>query len=193
MGAAAQDLEVQFTWERCPQVGEYGLGMGPAVQYAVWASRNGNQEELVDTTTDTLYTMAVEPGTDVRVRVQGIDDQGTSSVKSDWSDPLYFESVGVGVPRPAYLKPNYPNPFNPETTLRYLVPEDLTPGTPLSLDVYNVRGQHVRRLPVERVPGLHNVRWDGRNAQGEPASSGLYLARLVVGTMVETGKMTLTK
>ncbi len=193
MGAAAQGLEVQFQWDRSPQVGEYGMGMGPAVEYAVWVSRNGSPEELVATTADTLYTLPVEPGIDLRVRVQGVDDQGTASIMSEWSDSIYFEQAGVGIPRPAYLKPNFPNPFNPETTLRYLVPDDLSSGAPLSLEVYNVRGQRLQRLPVDRTPGMHDVRWNGRDESGQPAASGLYLARLVVGTMVETGKMTLAK
>ncbi len=169
------------------------MGMGPAVEYSVWVSRNGAPEELVATTPDTLFTMPVEPGIDMRVRVQGVDDQGVASVMSDWSESVYYEKAVVGIPRPAYLKPNFPNPFNPETTLRYLVPNDLSPGAPLSLEVYNVRGQRVRRLPVERTPGMHDVRWNGRDESDQPTASGLYIARLVVGTMVETGKMTLTK
>ncbi len=193
MGAAAQDLEIRFHWSECPPLGEYGLIMGPAVQYSVFVSRNGGQEELAGVTADTSFTLAVGRGEDVRVRVQGIDAQGVASLKSEWSEPLYFENSDLPLPRAAYLKPNYPNPFNPETTLRYLVPEDLPQGAPVALEVYNVKGQRVRALPIQADPGMHEVRWDGRDAQGNPAASGIYIARLMMGAMIETQKMTLTK
>ncbi len=193
MGAAAQDLEVRFHWSECPPLGEYGLVMGSAVQYKVFVSRDGGPEEMAGATTDTFFTLVVPQGQDLKVRVQGVDSLGVASLKSQWSEPLDFGHDGAGVPQVAYLQPNYPNPFNPETTLSYQIPEDLPAGAPVNLAVYNVRGRQVDVLPVERDPGLHQVRWDGRDNRGEPVSSGIYLARLRVGTRVETRKMTLTK
>jgi len=193
MGAAAGDLEVEFHWRRCPSVAEFGQQMGPAVQYKVWESRNGGPLELAASTDDTFVVLAVPTGQDVRVKVQGVDADGVKSLMSDWSQPLYFEAKAAAPARPAYLKANYPNPFNPETTLRYLVPEDLPASAPLSLEIYDVRGRRVRALPVDRSGGMHDVRWNGRDQSGAPAGSGTYLVRMVVGSVVETGKMTLTK
>ena len=193
MGAVAGDLEVEFHWQSCPSLAQYGQQMGPADHYQVWVSRNGEAAQLTATTPDTFIVMSVPIGQDVRVRVQGVDADGVKSLMSDWSQPVYFE-VGAGVPaQVAYLKANYPNPFNPETTLRYRVPENLAPDAPLALEIYDVRGQRVRRLPVERSAGMHEVRWDGRDHTGGQVASGTYLARMVVGAMIETGKMTLTK
>ncbi|MCL2065479.1 MAG: hypothetical protein FWG98_14060, partial [Candidatus Cloacimonetes bacterium] len=61
------------------------------------------------------------------------------------------------------LLSNFPNPFNPETTIRF----DLAVDSPVSIDIYNIRGQKVRRVFdgfVER--GSHSVIWDGRDEEG---------------------------
>ena len=193
MGATAQGVDVQFYWEQCPQVGEYGVGMGDPVVYRLYQSSNDGPEQLVAVSTDTLVSLTVDSGTLVKFRVQGVDELGTASVKSDWSEPLYYEVSDDGPPRPAHLRPNYPNPFNPETTLSYLVPEDMGKGDRIALEVFTVRGLKVRTLEVERTPGWHQIRWDGRDDFGQQAASGTYLSRYMAGTMVETGKMTMLK
>lgn len=193
MGAAAGDLEVEFHWKPCPPLGEYGMTMGPAVSYSVFVSRNGGEEEFAADTADTFIVLSVPEGQDIRVRVQGEDADGVKSLKSEWSLPVSLEASGGTAPRIAYLKSNYPNPFNPETTLRYLVPDGLPEGAPLTLGIFDVQGRRLRELPVERTAGMHEVKWDGRDAAGGPAASGIYLVRYRVGDTVETGKMTLTK
>ena len=193
MGATAGGVDIQFYWDQCPQVGEFGLGMGEAVAYRLYQSCNDGPEKLVAVTADTLVSLTVDPGALVKFRVQGVDERGTVSVKSDWSEPLYYETSGDGPPRPAYLKPNYPNPFNPETTLSYLVPAEVGEGDRVALEVFTLRGLKVRTLPVEKTPGWHEVRWDGRDDSGQPAASGTYLSRYMVGAMVETGKMSMLK
>jgi len=192
MGAAAADLEIEFHWSPCPPLGEYGVRMGPAERYTLFVSRNGGAEEVAGATMDTFFVLPVSMGQDVRVRVQGEDADGVKSLKSEWSDPVMLEFSG-SVPQVAYLKDNYPNPFNPETTLRYLVPNDLPVGAPLSLEIFDLQGRRMRALPVERSGGMHEVKWNGRDTAERPAASGTYLVRYMVGTMVETGKMTLTK
>jgi flagellar hook assembly protein FlgD len=59
--------------------------------------------------------------------------------------------------------------------------------------IYNVNGELVRNLEVDRTPGWHEVMWDGTNERGVVASTGLYLTRFMVGSMVTTGKMTMVK
>lgn len=84
------------------------------------------------------------------------------------------------------LLPNYPNPFNPTTTLRFALParDDVT------LEIFNVTGARVATLLQNRsyVAGTHEVVWD---ASGVP--SGVYLARLQAGGQIHTTKMTLLK
>jgi len=109
-----------------------------------------------------------------KVRVKGIDE-----------DP------GV-LPRAFELHQNFPNPFNPSTTIRFDI--GTAAGENVVLDVFNVLGQHVRRLAnAERSAGRYEVEWDGRDARGHPVATGLYLYRLQVGNEVETKKMLLLK
>lgn len=92
---------------------------------------------------------------------------------------------GANLPYAFSLGQNYPDPFNPSTTISYCIPER---GRVL-LDVYDVLGREVARL-VNGIegPGEHTVRWD---AAGKP--SGVYFYRLLSGRMSETKKMLLTR
>lgn len=75
------------------------------------------------------------------------------------------------------LRPAYPNPFNPETTLEYTLPY----ASQVELNVYNVRGQMVRTL-VNRwqEAGFKRVQWFGRNEYGRLVGSGIYFVQLRV-------------
>jgi alpha-amylase len=85
---------------------------------------------------------------------------------------------------------NYPNPFNPTTTITYQIPQ----AGRVSLKIYNMLGQVVRILvDAEVAAGLHATVWDGKNSRGEPVASGVYIYRLEAGEVVKTKKMLLTK
>jgi hypothetical protein len=84
----------------------------------------------------------------------------------------------------------YPNPFNPETSFRFQVPKLM----PVKLQIFNLNGQLVRTLVNGDLPeGLHQRRWDGRNAAGYRAASGVYLYRLQVGKKVYNGRVQMIK
>lgn len=73
------------------------------------------------------------------------------------------------------LKGNYPNPFNPSTTIHFSTPVE----SRLRLTIYNVKGQIVRELINGYVPaGEHHVEWDGRDQQNRIQSSGVYFYKL---------------
>ena len=77
------------------------------------------------------------------------------------------------------LYPNFPNPFNPETTFSF----DLTERTNVSLVVYNLLGEEVARLVQGRLDaGHHEVQWNGRLASGMNAPTGMYLCELAGNT-----------
>ncbi|MCD4829199.1 MAG: T9SS type A sorting domain-containing protein [Candidatus Cloacimonetes bacterium] len=102
-------------------------------------------------------------------------------------------AVGVGddnAPAVTALNGNYPNPFNPTTTIVFSLAEPAHS----TLCVYNVRGQRVRQLLDEaRDTGSHEVLWNGRDDHGAPCASGLYLYRLEAGGVTNTRKMLLLK
>ena len=88
------------------------------------------------------------------------------------------------------LTGNYPNPFNPSTTIEYLIPAH---GT-MSLEIFNTQGQRVRVLVDGSLPaGRHSTVWNGRDDNGRKVSSGVYIARLKIEGKVESRRMTLLK
>jgi hypothetical protein len=85
---------------------------------------------------------------------------------------------------------NYPNPFNPSTTVTF----DVARRGAVSLVVYDVLGREVRTLVNDVLEsGLHEVRWDGRNDGALPATSGVYIARLSTVSGSRTISMLLLK
>ncbi|MBN1351553.1 PKD domain-containing protein [candidate division KSB1 bacterium] len=88
------------------------------------------------------------------------------------------------------LYQNRPNPFNPETVIRYSLPEDAT----IKLTIYNTLGQVVRQLENGlKIRGQHSIRWDGRDDRNQNVGSGIYIIRLETGQHVFSRKMLLAK
>jgi hypothetical protein len=88
------------------------------------------------------------------------------------------------------LHNNYPNPFNPETTISYSVKET----GPVTIDVYNVKGQLVKSL-VKGIqePGNHTIVWNGTDNNGRSVSSGVYYYKMNAGKYSSTKKMIMMK
>jgi hypothetical protein len=97
---------------------------------------------------------------------------------------------GGDVTSGAAILSNYPNPFNPSTTVAFEIPA----RTRVSLRVYDVAGRLVRVLEDAMVgPGTHAVDWDGRDDDGQTLPSGVYFCRLASGLTTETRAMVLLK
>ncbi|HEX5131679.1 MAG TPA: FlgD immunoglobulin-like domain containing protein [Candidatus Krumholzibacteria bacterium] len=82
-----------------------------------------------------------------------------------------------GIPRNGFeITGVVPNPFNPETTIRFVIPREM----PVTAEVWSVSGARVRTLADGRTfaAGENALRWDGRNAGGQPVASGVYLIRV---------------
>jgi hypothetical protein len=94
------------------------------------------------------------------------------------------------VPQVFSLAPNYPNPFNPSTTIRYQLPLD----TQVSLEIYDVLGQKVRTLVSELKPAGHYlVSWDSRDDRNRHVAAGVYFYRLSAGDFSQVRKLLLLK
>ncbi len=92
-------------------------------------------------------------------------------------------TIVVPLPMSYEMKSNYPNPFNPETSIEYSLPQ----GSHVRIDVYNVLGQRIITLVDGQMPaGNHSARWNGRNAIGEKVSAGICLCRMQAGEFVKT-------
>jgi hypothetical protein len=85
------------------------------------------------------------------------------------------------------LHQNFPNPFNRNTRITYVLPEPAT----VTLAIYNVLGQEVVRLidQAQQASGVYTVTWDGTDALGRPIAPGLYVYRLQAGSVVLTQKL----
>ncbi len=94
------------------------------------------------------------------------------------------------VPQAFMVLPNYPNPFNPTTTITLQLPS----ATHVSVIIYNVSGQRVKTLSqAVWSSGTHSIRWHGVDDLGQPVPAGIYLAQVRAGNWSKTIKMTLLK
>ena len=99
-------------------------------------------------------------------------------------------NVEDAAPQSFVLSANEPNPFSPNTTIRFHLrrPEDVR------LTIYDTAGRRVRTLlDGAFLPGETSVEWDGRDAAGHPLASGIYLYRLEAGAESQTRKLTLLR
>jgi hypothetical protein len=88
------------------------------------------------------------------------------------------------------VAPNFPNPFNPRTTIAY----ELRAPAPVILEIVDTRGRRVASVRHDmQAAGRHEFVWDGTDTRGRPVASGVYLYRLQAGQARATGKMVLSK
>lgn len=99
-------------------------------------------------------------------------------------------SVADAAPAAELLIANYPNPFNPSTTISFSLPVE----GHASIDIFSLNGQKVRELVNDTLTaGLHEVVWDGRSDYGDQLASGMYIARIAAGNQVASQRMLLMK
>ncbi len=142
-----------------------------------------------------LTDSAIQEGANVIVQgsVSSYGDVVASTVVVSTSSVTGIADPEVAsLPKAFVLEQNYPNPFNPETTLRYRI-QTRTPQR-VVLRIYNLMGQQVATL-VNRVQpaGSYTVTWNGRSDAGHVLPSGIYFAKLQVGTAAEVRRMVLSK
>ncbi len=104
--------------------------------------------------------------------------------------PTGVDGEDSPLPEEFALGRNYPNPFNPETSIDFQLPI----SAEVALEIYNLLGQKVITLVGgKREAGFYTVRWDGRNESGAVMPSGVYFYRLTAGGFVETKTMILLR
>ncbi len=85
---------------------------------------------------------------------------------------------------------NYPNPFNPTTSIRYYLPEN----SHIKVTIYDLLGSTIKNIADDfRYFGYHKHQWDATNNQGQPVSSGVYLYTIEARDFRQTKKMILLK
>jgi Peptidase family C25/Propeptide_C25/FlgD Ig-like domain len=104
---------------------------------------------------------------------------------------VFLDEEPENMPIPVELSlTNYPNPFNPSTTIEYAIKE----ACQVELSVYNIKGQLVKRLVDESLePGYYQTFWDGKDKQGSVCASGIYFSQMKAGKEVIRDRMMLIK
>jgi hypothetical protein len=102
--------------------------------------------------------------------------------------------TGIGdknnIPWQYALEQNFPNPFNPTTTIRYQIAEN----SDVKISVYNIAGQLVQTVVNEnQIPGKYTAVWDGKNSSGQNVASGIYFLKMKAGEFSKVRKMALIR
>ncbi|MCK5051378.1 MAG: T9SS type A sorting domain-containing protein [Candidatus Cloacimonetes bacterium] len=141
-------------------------------------------------------TILIEMGDSVAVV---LDSGVTGGPSVNWS---YFDLVeaemiwGVGISQHEISQinqtkcTNYPNPFNPTTSISFSIPEKSN----VELTIFNIKGQKVKTLVNSNLDqDNHSVIWNGTDENRKPVSSGIYLYKLKTDNFEKTKKMILLK
>jgi hypothetical protein len=165
-----------------------------------------------------LIDLSDYAGQNIYLRFRLVDDTANNAAILDLTDPGWsianlrvlsgnaVSEVDEYIYKPLLsLNQNFPNPFNPETTIAFSVGaistssvnsahSDMSPTTSINITIYNIRGQKVRELVSDYFyPGDHSVTWNGRDDYELPVGSGVYLYRMTSAGITQTRKMVLIK
>lgn len=139
------------------------------------------------------FGVFVHEGTDGAGTFDRVREAAKELLRDVVAEAMMSCPVSVDEPMPVpgvALEPNFPNPFNPSTTLAFTVERPQT----VSLAVYDASGRQVAELASgHHASGRYAVTWDGRDRRGKMAAAGIYFARLVTDDGVESRKMALIK
>ncbi|MCL2064718.1 MAG: T9SS type A sorting domain-containing protein [Candidatus Cloacimonetes bacterium] len=107
--------------------------------------------------------------------------EATNVVSDDDSTEVSYQTILVN---------NFPNPFNPATTIAF----ELAVDSIVSIDIFNVRGQRMKTLANEHFGvGFHSVEWNGTDDNGRSVGSGIYFYRMVSGDFTDVKRMVLLR
>ncbi len=172
-----------FTWISTPDTDP----IGTPGDFRCWQGAGPVNIAPGDTAWFTFAVVAGDDLTDIR---QHAYDAAVKSGQVGWTPPVGIDDQPNRLPTEFALYQNYPNPFNPSTTIKY----DLKENANVVLKVYNVLGQEVRTLVnTNQTAGFKKVVWDGRDNNGVPVASGVYIYRIQANDFVRNMKMVLLK
>ena len=182
-------------------IGPLGFGLSGSGEYIGLANSNGS---LVDSLTyGNGDPWPIDPNGGGHT-LELIDPEMDNGLWESWrSSLLLYGSPGrandttglalknnISLPKTFVLYPNFPNPFNPRTYIRYEIPRPMN----VQLVVYDLLGRTVNELvDSKKDAGIHFVSWDGTNYIGEPVSAGIYFYRISAGSFSSSHSMIFLK
>jgi len=163
---AAKIVDAQITGKD----GHYSIRGLSSVTYTLYVSKQGLGSKTIS------VNIAVNSINDIVLQPTGTTDVA--------------EQKNLKLPIQVALKGNYPNPFNPETTIRYYLPA----AGKASIKIYNILGGLVKILQNDRMAaGEHSVIWHGLDSRGNMSPSGIYLVVLETGKQLKCHRIVLSK
>ncbi|KAA3611041.1 MAG: T9SS C-terminal target domain-containing protein [Calditrichaeota bacterium] len=137
-----------------------------------------------------LYRLDKENGEWVFIGGQGENNQLMQLANQTGTFAVFYDSDRIPIPKQFRLYQNFPNPFNPVTTIRFDLPKEQN----VSLNIYNVLGQKVKQLLNQKLDaGYHKTEWNGLNEHGVKVASGIYIYQIKAGKKLINKKMILIK
>jgi hypothetical protein len=119
-----------------------------------------------------------------------LGDDKNSGINYRRGIPTATDNEPEAIPSRFGITTNYPNPFNPTTTIAFA----LDRATDIRLEIYNILGQRVKTLASGRYnAGFHTIRWNGTDDAGQIVASGVYFSRLTGDKRQSTRKMMLLR
>jgi hypothetical protein len=183
-GTVVDAAAVELSWTRAIDA------EGDDVTYSVHIFEAG-AEAAIDGIADTCYVYGGSsqgPRAEFAWTVSAKDHEFSAASPDTFT--VRSSRAGFGVPTAPGLHQNFPNPFNPGTTIRY----DLRNRGHVTLTIYNILGQEIRTLIDEvRPEGFWSIEWDGRDNRGAAVASGVYLCKLETPGHSSSRKMTLVR
>jgi len=179
----------------------------------------GSVLHIYDSSTDGLDSLTTLEGTFITSKIWSKDNNSIiiSCFADDWdfdtyeiwvynisdstlvnitngTNPIFYQNEELNTDNNVILNKfhimNYPNPFNPVTTLRYDLPEDAV----VNITIYDMMGRQVSTLVnSQQTAGYKSVQWNATNNIGQPVSAGVYLYSIEAGDYSQTKKMVLLK
>ncbi len=140
--------------------------------------------EILDTVLTLIIPKTEEKFFNSKIQYTFMDNNGEIILKG-------VEDYNIDiVPEQFFVYNNYPNPFNPITTIQY----DLPDIRDIKIEIYNILGKRIKSLSIKKMePGHHSFNWYGKNDYGHQVSTGIYFLQLTAGQETQVQKMLLLK
>ena len=150
--------------------------------------RDGTEIAEILNPTITTYSDPIPGAGTFEYGVTALYDEGESEPVT--VNVVITNTGNILVPLETKLNGNYPNPFNPSTTISFQLAEKNL----IELVIYNMKGQKVKELMNSNLDaGYYKVVWNGKDDQNRSVSSGIYFYKMISGKYVSTGKCILLK
>ncbi len=192
--ATASDMGVDLQWHTANEINHAGFNIFRSME---------NEDHYIKINSALITSASQTQGADYRYvdkpadyatyfyKLQSVDLDGAvafhPSQKVDYATSAVAEQV---IPTEFKLEHNYPNPFNPETLIRYQLPISAF----VDIIIYNLHGQRIKQLVSMTQPaGHHTVLWDGLDADNRQVGSGTYILAIKAGDFQDFKRLTLLR